>query len=84
MNIRESIRTLQGYNDVHVTELTSLIEAIEEALTDKTISEPQFADLMVDVERLRKIIQEAEDLALNQVIHDSVMGLIALAKALKP
>lgn len=84
MNIRESIRTLQSYNDVHVTELTSLIEAIEEALTDKTISEPQFADLMVDVERLRKIIQEAEDLALNQVIHDSVMGLIALAKALKP
>lgn len=84
MNIRESIRTLQRYDDVHVTELTALIEAIEEALTDKTISEPQFADLMVDVERLRTIIREAEDLALNQVIHDSVMGLIALAKALKP
>ena len=66
-----------------VTELSVLLSDIENALLAKTITEHDYADLMVDVERLKKIIALRKNLELNQLIHDAVLGLIELAKAVK-
>lgn len=84
MIIQEAVRKLMSYDNAHVKELARLIDAIEEELTANRISQTEYVDLMVDVERLRMIIQEAQDLALDQLIHEAIEGLIHLAEMAKP
>ena len=84
MIIQEAVKKLQSYNDPHVKELSLLMADIEFALNNKGISQTEYVDLMVDVERLRTIIQEAQDLALDQIIHEAIEGLIMLAEKMAP
>jgi hypothetical protein len=83
MIIQDAVRQLQSYNDPHVKELAILIGEIEHALKDKAISQTEYVDLMVDVERLRTVIGEAQDLALDQIIHNVIAELINLAEMMK-
>jgi hypothetical protein len=70
--------------DKHVQELTELLVGIEGALIEKSITEIQYVELMVDVERFRTIIALKNNLELNRMIHDAVVKLIELAKLVKP
>jgi len=75
---------LSLYNtDPHVVSISLLIEGVAKGLKDKTISESEYADLMADVEVLKKIIALKNNLELNKAIHDAVVGLIELAKLVK-
>lgn len=80
----ELITQLMSYNDPHVKELATLIEDIEHALKNKLVSQTEYVDLMVDAERLRMVIQEAQDATLDKLVHQAIEGLITLAEAMKP
>lgn len=80
MMIHDLITKLESYGDAHVKELCVLIESIEQALAGKKITQTEYVDLMIDVERLRMVIQEAQDLALDQLIHDAIAELVNIAE----
>lgn len=75
---------LNRQDSQEVIEVSILLAEIEASLELKTLTDAEYADLMADVERLRTIIELKGDLELNQKIHDALVGLIALAKAVKP
>jgi hypothetical protein len=73
-----------AYNhDIHVMDMKALIEDIQKGVRDKTLSEAEYAELMSDVEAMKKIIELKNDLELNEKIHDAVVALIELAKLVK-
>lgn len=78
-----SLRELLAIDDPHVHELTCMLSDIAGALDKKTITQQEYVELMVDVERLRTIIALKENLELNKLIHDAVVGIIEIAKAVK-
>ncbi len=67
-----------------VIELSILLTDIEGSLEGGTITQHEYVELMVDVEHLKKIIALKENLELNKLIHDAVVGIIQLAKLVKP
>jgi hypothetical protein len=75
---------LNRQDSEEVMEISILLCDIERSLDCKTITQQEYADLMIDVERLRTIIALKKNLELNQLIHDAVVGLIELAKMVKP
>lgn len=82
----EAITNLMNRQDSEeVVELSILLDEIENALNSKTLplTQQEYADLMIDVERLKKIIELKNNLELNKMIHDAVMGIIELAKMVK-
>ena len=82
--ITDLLKRETTHNDPHeAVELSFLLRDIEFCLQTRTITEQQYVELMVDVERLKKIIALKENLELNQLIHDAILGLIELAKAVK-
>jgi hypothetical protein len=80
----ELITQLMSYNNPHVKELAVLIEDIEYAIKNKLVSQTEYVDLMVDAERLRMVIQGAQDAALDKLVHQAIEGLITLAETMKP
>lgn len=84
MKIQAITDLLERQDTPEVIELSILLCDIEGSLNAKTITEQEYIALMVDVERLKKIITLKENLELNKMIHDAVVGLIELAKMVKP
>lgn len=66
-----------------VMELSILLCDIEGSLEGGTITQHEYVELMVDVEALKKIIALKNNLELNKMIHDAVVGIIELAKMVK-
>jgi hypothetical protein len=75
---------LNRQDSEEVMEISILLCDIERSLDCKALIQQEYADLMVDVERLRVIIALKKNLELNQMIHDAVVGIIELAKLVKP
>ena len=66
-----------------VMEISLFLNEVEQALTGGTITQQEYAELMIDIEALKKIIALKNNLELNQLIHKAVLGLIELAKLVK-
>ena len=71
------------HTDPALKALTEVLVDIETSLTQKTITPQEYVDLMVEVDRLTKVIDRANDLELRSTIHAAIAGLIALAKTAK-
>lgn len=71
------------HTDPALTALTGLLVDIETSLTHKTITPQEYVDLMIEVDRLKTVIECANDLELRATIHAAIQGLIALAKTAK-
>lgn len=71
------------HTDPALKTLAEILANVEESLLSKTISTQEYVALMVEVERLRKVIDLANDLELAQTIHAAITGLIELAKTAK-
>lgn len=84
MKISAITDLLNRQDSEEVMEISILLCDIERSLDCKAITEQEYIALMVDVERLKKIIALKENLELNQLIHDAVVGIIELAKMVKP
>jgi hypothetical protein len=84
MKIQAITDLLERQDSEEVIELSILFCDIERSLDCKAITEQEYIALMVDVERLKKIIALKENLELNKLIHDAVVGIIELAKLVKP
>ena len=74
---------LERQDSPEVLELSILLNDIEGSLNGGTITQHEYAELMVDVETLENIIALKNNLELNKMIHDAVVGLIELAKMVK-
>jgi hypothetical protein len=66
--------------DKDVQELALLLSDIEKALASKEITEQEYVNLMVDVERLREVILTAADMRIDILVHQAIRGVIQLAK----
>jgi mannitol/fructose-specific phosphotransferase system IIA component len=77
------VKELLTHDNARVKELAELLANIGEALQEKTITEQEYVSLMVDAERLRKVIALAEDLSLNIKINEAIRGIIDIAKMVK-
>lgn len=66
--------------DKDVQELASLLADIEKALASKSITEQEYVQLMIDVERLRAVIYASDNARITIMVHDAIRGLIQLAK----
>lgn len=84
MKITAITDLLNRQDSEEVMEISILLCDIERSLECKAITEQEYVALMVDVERLKKIIALKKNLELNQLIHDAVVGIIELAKMVKP
>jgi hypothetical protein len=82
-NIEAVTQLLNRQDSEEVMELSILLNDIEQMMRVKALSEQEYANLMIDVERLRKIIELKENLELNQLIHEAILGLVELAKLIK-
>lgn len=66
-----------------VQEISLLMNDIEIALKDRTITEQEYVSLMEDADRLKQIIVLMGDMELNQKINEAIKGLVELAKVVK-
>ena len=76
-----TINMLLLEKDKDVQELALLLADIEKALVSKQISEQEYVQLMVDVERLRTVVLEAADMRIDIMVHQAIRGVIQLAMA---
>jgi hypothetical protein len=79
----KELEALLANTNKHVMTFTELLVGIEMALKEGDITQDEYIDVMIDVERLKKIITLKEDLELNKLIHDAVVAIIELAKMVK-
>lgn len=66
--------------DKDIRELGVLLADIEKALIAKEITEQEYVQLMVDVERLRTTIMVADNARIDIIVHQAIRGIIELAK----
>jgi hypothetical protein len=66
--------------DKDVQELAMLLADIEKALVSKEITEQEYVQLQIDVERLRAVTMLANDARIDIMVHEAIRGLIQLAK----
>jgi hypothetical protein len=85
--MNESLTKLLNREDSpEVIRLADILALIHDGMDPNgfdPISQQEYVELMVDVERLKAIIALKKDLELNQLIHDAVTGIIELAKLVK-
>lgn len=79
-----SIFALLKHENIRARELGYLLSEISIALTDKTITEQEYVTLMIDTERLKKVIELSEDQELKLKVNAAFKVVIELAKLVKP
>jgi hypothetical protein len=84
MKIAAITELMKRQDSEEVMQLSLLLNEIEGSLNAKTITEQEYVELMVDADRLWKIIGLKNKLELNQMIHDAILGIVQLAKLVKP
>lgn len=78
-----SISALLRHHDPKVQEFALLLSDIETALKSGQLTEQEYVQLMVDVERMKKVIELANDLSLNITMNEVIYGLMDVAKSAK-
>jgi len=81
--ILATVAQLIHSNDVHSKRLGELIASIKDELEDGRLTYDEFDSLMIDVEALRKTIENTHTIEFTKQIHDAVCALIELAKMAK-
>ncbi len=78
-----SIMDLVNSTDAHVHQLGMLLDGIAEELKEGKLTQDEFTSLMIDAEKLRKVISATNGILLDVKIHQAIEGLIELAKMAK-